>query len=174
MHSTPNYMPFLMLFFMLACTKEPTSETEGAALSSAITQNVFIKTNALRAEKGLAAYKRNEEMDVLGQLHSDNMVEHDFFAHEDHQGASPSDRADALNYSWTTIAENIGYVPWFENVDSCGDTRSAEAIAECMMDGWINSPGHYANLIGNFEQIGIGVTFTRDSILYFTQVFRNP
>ena len=62
--------------------------------------------------------------------------------------------------------------PWFENVSSCGDTRRAEAIAECVVEGWKNSPGHYANMIGDFVELGVGVAFTKDSVAYFTQVFR--
>ena len=33
------------------------------------------------------------------------------------------------------VAENIAQVPWFENVNGCGDTRSAEAFASCMVEG---------------------------------------
>jgi uncharacterized protein YkwD len=100
------------------------------------------------------------------------MINFDFFSHTDHQGKSPSNRADDLNYAWTRIAENIAYTPWFENVTGCGDTRSAESIAECVVEGWKNSPGHFANMIGDFKELGVGVVFTKDSVAYFTQVFR--
>jgi uncharacterized protein YkwD len=29
-------------------------------------------------------------------------------------------------------------------------------------------------MIGDFEELGVGVAFTKDSIAYFTQVFRTP
>jgi len=176
MTHTFQFLQLLSIVFLLSCSKDATSalDNEETVLENQITQAVYEKTNAVRKEKGLTALSRHEEMDVLSKLHSDNMVEHNFFAHEDHEGASPSDRADALNYSWSAIAENIGRVPWFENVTGCGDTRSADAIADCMVEGWRNSPGHYANMIGDFQQIGIGITFDKDSMLYFTQVFRNP
>ena len=117
---------------------------------------------------------QNDDMDQLAELHSLNMIEFNFFDHVDHQNKSPSQRADDLNFEWRRIAENIGYVPWFENVVGCGDTRSAESISECVVEGWRNSPGHYANMIGEFNQLGVGVSFTNDSIAYFTQVFRVP
>ena len=79
-----------------------------------------------------------------------------------------------FNPKMLRIAENIGQVPWFENVNGCGDTRSAEVISDCVVEGWRNSPGHYANMIGDFEELGVGVAFTKDSIAYFTQVFRTP
>ena len=117
---------------------------------------------------------QNDDMDQLAQLHSDNMVEHNFYSHVDHQGKSPSQRADDSNFEWRRIAENIAQVPWHENVLKCGNTRSAESISECVVEGWRNSPGHYANMIGEFDQLGVGVAFTNDSIAYFTQVFRVP
>ena len=117
---------------------------------------------------------QNDDMDQLAQLHSNNMVEYNFYSHVDHQGKSPSQRADDLNFGWRRIAENIAQVPWHENVLKCGNTRSAESISECVVEGWRNSPGHYANMIGEFNQLGVGVAFTNDSIAYFTQVFRVP
>ena len=145
-----------------------------SGLQQIITQKIFEKTNAIRTSRGLSELAQNDDMDQLAQLHSDNMVEHNFYSHVDHQGKSPSQRADDLNFEWRRIAENIGYVPWFENVVGCGDTRSAESISECVVEGWRNSPGHYANMIGEFDQLGVGVAFTNDSIAYFTQVFRVP
>ena len=135
---------------------------------------IFEKTNAIRTSRGLSELAQNDDMDQLAQLHSDNMVEHNFYSHVDHQGKSPSQRSDDLNFEWRRIAENIAQVPWHENVLKCGNTRSAESISECVVEGWRNSPGHLANMTGEFDQLGVGVAFTNDSIAYFTQVFRVP
>ncbi|MGY8923345.1 MAG: CAP domain-containing protein, partial [Flavobacteriales bacterium] len=124
--------------------------------------------------QGKSVLIQNDEMDVLATLHSKNMTTYAFFDHVDHENKAPSDRANDLSFSWSSIAENIGQVPWFENVSSCGDTRSAEAISSCVVEGWKNSPGHYTNMIGDYSELGVGVAFTKDSIAFFTQVFRNP
>ena len=145
-----------------------------STLKQIITQKIFEKTNAIRTSRGLSELTQNDDMDQLAQLHSDNMVEHNFYDHVDHQGKSPSQRADDLNFEWRRIAENIAQVPWHENVLKCGNTKSAELISECVVEGWRNSRGHYENMIGEFNQLGVGVSFTNDSIAYFTQVFRVP
>jgi uncharacterized protein YkwD len=145
-----------------------------SSLQQIITQKIFEKTNAIRTSRGLSELTQNDDMDQLAKLHSDNMVEHNFYDHVDHQGKSPSQRADDLNYEWRRIAENIAQVPWHENVLKCGNTKSAESISECVVEGWRNSPGHFANMTGEFDQLGVGVAFTKDSIAYFTQVFRVP
>lgn len=170
-----NMTYLVLLTLLLGCSKEEETVAEiDLTLKQQITQKILAKTNAIRSEQGLSQLVQNDEMDELAEIHSVNMVTFDFFDHVDHQQKTPSDRADDLNFSWSSIAENIGYVPWFENVAGCGDTRSAEAISECVVEGWRNSPGHYANMIGDFSELGVGVAFTQDSLAYFTQVFRIP
>ena len=174
---------FLLLSLHIGCENDSFSTAADnldlnseidSSLQQIITQKIFEKTNAIRTSRGLSELAQNDDMDQLAQLHSDNMVEHNFYDHVDHQGKSPSQRADDLNFEWRRIAENIAQVPWHENVLKCGNTRSAESISECVVEGWRNSPGHYANMIGEFDQLGVGVAFTKDSIAYFTQVFRVP
>lgn len=164
----------LFSFFFFTCSKDGVEEesVESLSLKESIAVKILSKTNTIRNTQGLTDLIQDHEMDVLATLHSENMIEHDFFDHLDHQDKSPSDRANDLNYGFSSLGENIGYVPWFENVSGCGDTRSAEAIAECVVEGWKNSPGHYANMIGDFVELGVGVAFTQDSVAYFTQVFR--
>ena len=164
----------LLVFTTLSCSKDSEAQETDQVLFEAIAEKILVKTNAIRSSQGKPDLAQNDEMDILASVHSQNMVTHDFFAHVDHENKTPSNRADDLAFSWSSIAENIGQVPWFENVNGCGDTRSAEVISDCVVEGWRNSPGHYANMIGDFEELGVGVAFTKDSIAYFTQVFRTP
>lgn len=46
--------------------------------------------------------------------------------------------------------------------------------AESVMEGWMNSPGHRANILNkNFNQIGIGVYVDASGVVYATQLFSN-
>ena len=164
----------LIVFTLMSCTKDSDAQETNLALNKEIAQKILEKTNEIRKSQGKFSLVQNDEMDALATLHSENMVTYDFFDHVDHEGKTPAKRADALSYSWTSIAENIGQVPWFENVSGCGDTRSAEAISSCVVAGWENSPGHYTNMIGDYAELGVGIAFTKDSLAFFTQVFRNP
>jgi uncharacterized protein YkwD len=178
MHGFNGFQKMVLFFLLTAlfsCSKDSdeASRTDRTT-KQLIAEQILIKTNAIRRANGLTDLTQNDEMDQLAVLHSENMITFNFFDHVDHENKSPSNRADDLNFAWSRIAENIGKVPWFQNVTSCGDTRSVEAISECVVEGWKNSPGHYANMIGDFEELGVGVAFTKDSIAYFTQVFRTP
>lgn len=42
--------------------------------------------------------------------------------------------------------------------------------AKTVMEGWMNSPGHRANILNNFQSIGIGV-FQVDGVYYWCQLF---
>ena len=49
-------------------------------------QLIFEKTNSLRLEKGLSKLKQLDSLMDLAQLHSENMVKYNFYAHVDHLG----------------------------------------------------------------------------------------
>ena len=143
-------------------------------------QMIFEKTNALRIEKGLSKLIRLDSLMDLAQLHSENMVKHDFYSHVDHLGRNPVERAEKYKLkAWVRkgnrfsgIAENIAQTPWFENVKGCGDTRSPESLAECMVSGWKNSPPHYKNILGDFTHFGVGLYFDEKGMGFGTQNFR--
>ena len=56
---------------------------------------------------------------------------------------------------WTRAAENVAYG---YNVTS-------------VVDAWMNSPGHRANILGDFTHIGVGVAKGSDGQLYYVQNF---
>lgn len=108
------------------------------------------------------------------------MVQKKFYEHIDHEGLSPVERAEKLNIqAWRIkgntfigIAENIAQAPWFENVRGCGDTRSNQAIAECLVQGWKKSPPHYKNILGDYVYLGVGISFDDKQMGFATQNFR--
>ena len=143
-------------------------------------QLIFEKTNALRAEKGLTKLELLDSLMDLAQFHSENMVKHSFYDHLDHMGLNPTQRAEKFKIkAWVKkgnrfsgIAENIAQTPWFENVRGCGDTRAEEDLAQCMINGWKNSPPHYKNILGDYTYLGVGLFFDKKGVGYGTQNFR--
>ena len=77
------------------------------------------------------------------RLHSMDMVERNYFAHDNPDGQSPWDRMEEAGYTnWRTVGENIA---------------AGSPGAEGTMDQWMNSPGHCANLMNpDFTEIGVG------------------
>jgi uncharacterized protein YkwD len=58
------------------------------------------------------------------------------------------------------FAENVAY-----------DGRTGPRLAQLVVQGWIDSPAHRANLEGRYDLTGIGVAVARDGRRYFTQIF---
>ncbi|MGB2475515.1 MAG: CAP domain-containing protein [Flavobacteriaceae bacterium] len=168
-----NPFLFLVVFFFLLTLEAQQKTAE-------ISQLIFEKTNALRVAKGLEPFKPLDSLNRLAQYHSDNMVTKAFYSHIDPEGLNPVTRAEKLGIeAWQKkgnrrigIAENIAQVPWFSNVLGCGDTRSSERFAECMVMGWKNSPPHYKNMMGDYRYLGVGLQFDRANMGFGTQVFR--
>lgn len=132
-----------------------------------IEQLTYQKINALRSK----SLKWNPKMGALARNHSEDMVARNFFDHVNPSGQDVADRASKAGISYAIIGENISQIPT-GNVVGCGGVYTVEEIAQCAVDGWGDSPGHYANIMEKqFSETGVGVA-QKDSAYYFTQVFR--
>lgn len=94
--------------------------------------------------------------------HSHDMERNNFFSHTGSDGSSMSDRISDAGYHWSWAGENIaaGY-----------DTVAS------VMDGWIKSPGHCANIMSShYKDIGVAcVPSTRaDYSSYWTMDLAAP
>ena len=120
--------------------------------------DMLARLNALRASLGAAAVRLCAPLNAAATKHSADMASRGYFDHTGLDGRDPSDRAAAEGYS-SGVGENIaaGY-------DSVAD----------VMAGWIDSPGHYANLINaDYRVVGFGRVSVPDSPygVYWTQNF---
>ncbi|MFE9294523.1 CAP domain-containing protein [Streptomyces niveus] len=99
--------------------------------------------NAERAKAGCGPVSANSQLQTAALRHSQDMAAKDYFDHNSPDGKDPGDRITAAGYRWTTYGENIA--------------RGQQTAAE-VMKGWMNSPGHRANILNcAFKEIGIGV-----------------
>lgn len=119
---------------------------------------VLVRVNEFRQSYGLAPLARNAALDLSAQAHSEDMARRHVMSHYGSDGSDPSARISAAGYVWRTWGENVAY-GW--------PTPAA------VMNAWINSPGHRANLLNpNFREIGIGVaTAPGTQSIYWTQDF---
>jgi len=65
--------------------------------------------------------------------------------------------------SLVPVARSVG-----ENVGSVALLPNPEMV---MIKGWMSSPGHYQNIMGNFQQAGVAVQRQTLGQYYFTQIF---
>lgn len=119
-------------------------------------QEVFDLVNQIREENGLSPFVYNETLAETARAHSQDMVDRNFFDHYNPDGQSPFDRMKANGIRYSMAAENIaaGY-------------PSPEAVVE----GWMNSEGHRANILGGCKELGVGLALGGSYGYYWTQCF---
>jgi uncharacterized protein YkwD len=104
--------------------------------------------NKQRASHGLRPLTENRRLERAAQRFSNEMTARHFFEHVSPDGSTPLQRVKASGYTRVRLAgENLGW----------GIGRAATPFE--MVDGWMHSPGHRANILRrDFKDIGIGVT----------------
>ena len=102
--------------------------------------------NQRRAGMGLGALAPNPALTIAGRWHSEDIGPADLCQHNGTDGSSPWDRIAQAGYTGTPKGEVVG----------CGFTT-----AQSVVDGWWNSPSHYAILTDpTANDIGCGWWFS--------------
>lgn len=90
------------------------------------------------------------------------MGSNNFHDHMSSNGQSMSDRINATGYEYMRIAENIA---------------AGQNSVDAVMQGWINSPGHCANIMNpKLTEVGAATVYyeNTDYGRYWTQNFGTP
>ncbi|MFG2680106.1 CAP domain-containing protein [Streptomyces sp. NPDC048392] len=126
--------------------EEPAEPSAPPAVSKeAVAQAQVLKlVNDERATAGCSPVAANSALRELAEDFSEAMATQGFFDHTDPGGATPWDRAAAAGITGLG-GENIA---------------RGQADAQAVMDAWMNSPDHRANILNcDFQTLGVGVHF---------------
>ncbi|MBP2029379.1 uncharacterized protein YkwD [Methanohalophilus levihalophilus] len=115
-------------------------------------------TNIERRKRGELPLKLDRRLSDCARDHSMDMANRNYFSHVNRKKEQPWDRAKKYGYKWG-IAENIGIMP-DGPVSGIGNiTPNADRIGKAHVKSWMKSPGHAANILRNYDRIGIGVSY---------------
>ncbi|MGY5117133.1 CAP domain-containing protein [Streptomyces sp. 900105755] len=121
-------------------TAAPITTSQEAVVEAEVLKLV----NEERAKVGCSALSASSSLTKLAEAFSDDMAARNFFDHTDPDGRTPWDRAAAAGIT------NLGG----ENI------ARGQATAQAVMDAWMNSEGHRANILNcDFKTLGVGVHF---------------
>lgn len=170
------FIPFLVSFILFRCSVFDSSSKDNDL------QNILLVIVAARANEtslsGEAATfqqlvndhrSKNTSCESLreytplhrnAQNHSNDMLNRNFFNHNNPDGKSPFDRMRDDGIAYDRAGENIA---------------SGQRTAQAVLDAWLNSPGHRANIENcQYTHNGIGLAISENRYLW-THVFaRNP
>ena len=83
----------------------------------------------------------NDKLTVAAEGHSQDMAAKNYFSHTSADGRTLAERVTATGYAWSTLGENIA---------------AGYPGVNAVMDAWIASPGHCANLMNaGFAEVGV-------------------
>ncbi len=113
-------------------------------------------TNGERAANGCPALAADDRLAAAARAHSADMAARNYFDHVSEDGRSFVDRVKAAGYP-SPGAENIA-----------AGQRTAEAVVK----GWMDSPGHRANILNcKLKALGVGMARGGSYGIYWTQNF---
>ncbi|MBU3159385.1 serine protease [Clostridium frigoris] len=136
-------------------TKASTASTTTA--NSKMEKEVVTLVNQERAKVGLAALKDNSQLSNVARTKSGDMVTNNYFDHTSPTYGSPFDMMKQFGITYTAAGENIAM---------------GQQTAALVMTGWMNSPGHKANILSkDFTDIGVGIAKDKSGSIYWTQEF---
>lgn len=149
--------------------------TEGVD-EAAVERRIHELVNEERTSRGLSSLSWNGRVQNVADAHSADMILRDFFDHENPDGEGVGDRFEAHGVtdcqSW---GENIAQTWWDRNVrtdDGVERYTTVDDLAEALVEGWMNSEGHRANVLGSdWTSQGIGVEVGSDDVVLATQNF---
>ena len=143
-------------------------EKEEPKLSKEV-QLLLDLTNQARAKEKLPPQKVNDTLTKAAVVFSGVMIQHDKKAREmmdkrdpkvhELGGKNVDQRLDDFGYEWTKCSENVGIA-----------LRNDQF--RTLFDEWMKSKVHRDNILGEYEEIGIGIVkHPGKTEWYVTQVF---
>ncbi|MEO5498914.1 MAG: CAP domain-containing protein [Candidatus Saccharimonadales bacterium] len=104
-------------------------------------------TNTARSTNGLGGLGLNSQLNSAAQAKAQHMADMNYWAHVAPDGTEPWYFFQQAGYVYIRAGENLAY----------GFMTSQSAI-----DGWMNSPSHKANILGDYTEVGFGIVNTPD------------
>ena len=126
---------------------------------------IFDLLNQLRKEKNVQQVTKNKQLKKAADIRAKESAE--TFSHTRPNGKDAFTVFDekGLDYPYQMAGENLAMGTYY---------MKEEEMAEFLFNGWVDSPGHYKNMVQkDFSEVGIGVYYDGNN-LYATQLFGTP
>jgi len=178
---TPRTLLALSLGWAACAFAQEPPPLSAARLEKAIHDSV----NRERRAQKLKPFAWDRRLAGVARGHSRDMGKRGYFGHESPEGETLGDRYSNARYicavreGRTTYrgAENLWEGSRYASVTIVNgkktfDWRTEDAIARAVVDDWMKSPGHRANILtSRLTREGIGLAVAPDLKIYVTQNF---
>lgn len=118
---------------------------------------VLLLVNNERAKHGLKALSLSENLTSIATMKAKDMAVNAYFSHDSPTYGSPFQMLQKFGVSYKSAGENIA---------------AGQKTAQEVMNGWMNSSGHRANILNaKYTEIGVGYFPGGSYGVYWTQIF---
>lgn len=104
-------------------------------------------TNTARSSNGLASLALNNQLNNSAQAKAQDMANKNYWAHVSPDGTQPWYFFDQAGYAYVRAGENLAY---------------GFMTSQGVIDGWMNSQSHRANMLGDYHDVGFGIVNAPD------------
>jgi hypothetical protein len=104
--------------------------------------DLFAAANASRAANGMGGFGLNGQLNNSAQAKAQHMADGNYWAHVAPDGTQPWYFFQAAGYNYSRAGENLAY---------------GFSTSSATNDGWMNSPSHRANILGDYAEVGFGI-----------------
>jgi len=142
------------------------------AIEAGAQQDFLARLNELRRSKGLGALAWNGAIAAPAISWSQTMSSQDWLHHARDTGADdgvePSQDYVTINSrivsNWQRLAENVGVSGMYSSCTLAELEANTAKAVEGLHQAFVSSSGHYANMVGDHNQVGIGVHIDADEL----------
>lgn len=135
--------PFYIVVVAVSKIAHWGEQAQGLSDVEAVRRAVLKAVNAARAKEGLKPLKRRLQLEQVAQSYAEQMFREGFYGHDAPDGSDVRDRVHAVGYKPRRVAENLA---------------SGQISVEQVMEGWLSSPGHRANILHRrLSEMGVGL-----------------
>ncbi|MCD8131940.1 MAG: CAP domain-containing protein [Lachnospiraceae bacterium] len=147
-----------------ASTTATTTTTAATASASDLVTQVYNLVNENRSANGVASLTLDSTLCAAAQTRADELAAYGSTTINGEAHVRP----DGNSWGYVLFEYGINYGTKGEN------TAEGYSTAQSVMDGWMNSEGHKANILNSsFDIIGIGVAQTASGKYIWVQIFAN-
>jgi uncharacterized protein YkwD len=168
--------------------EEEPLEDQPSVQADEVAQATHVAVNAARADAKLLPLAFDRELAEIATRHARDMAERRYFDHASPEGETLTERMVRGRYRCEIVlpsgrmltgAENLAMIPWAPAVIAlknggrrAAETRDARGVAQEAVRGWLDSPGHRANLLhAHLRSEGLGIWVGRNGQVLLVQVF---
>lgn len=136
-------------------TDETTASEQQASSNQA--QEVLNLVNSERAKAGLKALQLDQQLNQVATIKAKDMASNHYFSHDSPTYGTPFDMMHSFGIEYRAAGENIA---------------AGQKTASDVMQSWMNSSGHRANILNrDYTHLGIGYIVNDSGVAYWVQQF---